>query len=382
MRFAIVGECVEAVFLAEAIHTSTEHQILTACVSDTLALAMTERGIGYSLVSSSEEAILHPKCDAVLIAVADVDRSMAMVRQASQAGCHVVVIPPQNVSTAFSFELHLLLDESEKGIVPLTGRWYVKLPEPPVEAESGVQQLSMSFPLVPDELSQYQLRGVDALCACGFTFSQVTGLDMPGADGRLLSRSITLAASAASERNVPPATLSFTSEAVSDEVAIIVKESGGQNHRCRTALPSPEMGRDHEFQRQVLERVTERLADAEACQRGMEQFSNTLEMIEGLEKSLRRRRTVDVYLDGVSERSAFKTQMTAIGCGVLTWLMLGLVAYLIVAKVADLPPTVLQIGRIIWIAPIVLFLLAQLLLPLARERSGKTDNRSSGDKSG
>ena len=106
----------------------------------------------------------------------------------------------------------------------------------------------------------------------------------------------------------------------------------------------------------------------------MEEFSNTLELMEGLDKSFRRRRTVDIHFDGVSERSAFKTQMTAIGCGVLTWLMFGLVGFLVVAKLANLPPWVLQLGRILWITPLVLFLFAQLLLPLARERKSKTDS--------
>ena len=95
--------------------------------------------------------------------------------------------------------------------------------------------------------------------------------------------------------------------------------------------------------------------------------------MEGLAKSLRRRRTIDVHFDGVSERSAFKTQMTAIGCGVLTYLLFGLVAFLVIATVATLPPWALQLGRILWIYPLVLFLFAQFLLPLARERSSKTD---------
>ncbi|MCP4512313.1 MAG: hypothetical protein GY826_38590, partial [Fuerstiella sp.] len=94
----------------------------------------------------------------------------------------------------------------------------------------------------------------------------------------------------------------------------------------------------------------------------------TLEMTAGLKKSLRRRRTVDVYFDGISERSAFKTQMTAMGCGVLTYVIFGMVAFLIMAKLTDLPPLILQLARIVWVAPVVLFLLAQFLLPLARER--------------
>lgn len=374
MHFAIVGDCVEAVFLAEAIHASESHQIQTACVSDALAVKMAERGISFALVHSAEEALQDPECDVVIVAATNVEQSITWCRQASQAGQHVLVIPPYNVSTAFSFELHLLLDESEKNIVPLSGRWYVDWPEQPIAARADVQQLNLAFPLVSQGLEQAQLYGVDALCGSGYEFSQVTALDMPGADGQLLSRHVTLAASAASEQKVPPATLAFSSDhdEGQDSAALIVRTLDGQRQQSLTALPQPEQCRRPELQARVLQDVVARLQDVAKSQLGMEQFSNTLELMEALQKSLRRRRTVDVYFDGVSERSAFKTQMTAIGCGVLTWLMFGLVGFLVVAQVAAPPDWVLQIGRILWIAPLVLFLLAQLLLPLARERGGKS----------
>lgn len=374
MRFAIVGDCIEAVFAAEAIHAAATHEIQSGCVADALAAAMTQRVAGCVMVSSPEEAILDPECDAVLVAATNVDQSIALARQASQAGRHVVVVSPEDVSTAYSFELHLLLDESEKGIVPLSGRWYVDESIGSLQKDGDVQQISLSLLLSPADLPTQQLLGVDALCGCGFVFSQVTALDLPGADGELLSRSITLAASASAEQKAPPAVLSFTNDADGETAWIVARATGRASRKLTTALPVPSSCRDAVLQRRMLERITERLEDNDACQRGMEQFSNSLELMEGLQKSLRRRRTVDVHFDGVSERSAFKTQMTAIGCGVLTYLMFGLVAFLIVAQLATFPPWVLKIGRIAWITPLVLFLLAQFLLPLARERSHKSDD--------
>jgi hypothetical protein len=101
----------------------------------------------------------------------------------------------------------------------------------------------------------------------------------------------------------------------------------------------------------------------------MDAFSVTLELAEAVSKSLRRRRTVDVHFDSGSEKGVFKSQMTAIGCGILTFMMFGMVAYLILAQLVELPNIVLHVLRILWIAPLVLFLIAQTLLPLARERS-------------
>jgi hypothetical protein len=100
----------------------------------------------------------------------------------------------------------------------------------------------------------------------------------------------------------------------------------------------------------------------------MDAFSASLELTDAISKSLRRRRTVDVYFDTGSERGVFKSQMTAIGCGVLTWMIVGMIGFLIVAQLTALSPKVLMIGRALWIAPLVLFLAAQLLLPLTRSR--------------
>jgi hypothetical protein len=63
--------------------------------------------------------------------------------------------------------------------------------------------------------------------------------------------------------------------------------------------------------------------------------------------------------------------MTAIGCAVLTFMMFGMVGYLIIAQLTTLPNWILHTARILWIAPLVIFLIAQALLPVARERSGE-----------
>jgi hypothetical protein len=52
-------------------------------------------------------------------------------------------------------------------------------------------------------------------------------------------------------------------------------------------------------------------------------------------KSLARKRTIPVHYEEASERSQFKSQMTAVGCGVLTWTLFGAVLLLMLAAVAD-----------------------------------------------
>lgn len=52
-------------------------------------------------------------------------------------------------------------------------------------------------------------------------------------------------------------------------------------------------------------------------------------------KSLARKRTIQVHYEEASERNQFKSQMTALGCGLLTWTLFGVMLLLLVAAVAD-----------------------------------------------
>ena len=381
MRFVLIGESAEAVFLAEAIDASNEHELVGCCVGGELARELASRRISFPLVASAEEAITIAKAEAVVVAELDVDRSVHLVRQASQADLHVVVISPDSVSTAFSYEVHLLLDESRFGIVPLSGRWYLNPVRGGVQgvlpAAEFIRDLGVTCAFFPDEPAQQraQLLGIDALCGCGFQYNQVTGMDLPAADGSVLSRTITLAAGKPeSELGAPPATLTFKqSSNTKADADLLVHSNDDSCVIVPTAIPGPELSLLGRSATKFVNHIVARLSDSDGCQRGMVAFSNTLELKAGLDKSFRRRRTVDVYFDGVSERGAFKTQMTAIGCGVLTYVIFGLIGFLVIAQLADLPPWVLKTARVVWIAPVVLYLLAQFLLPLSRERGSSNE---------
>ena len=90
------------------------------------------------------------------------------------------------------------------------------------------------------------------------------------------------------------------------------------------------------------------------------------EFIDASRRSLRRKRTIDLHFETASELSQFKTQMTAIGCGVMLFTLMGLVIYLMVGEIFDLPPFAMQLLRLLWVAPIVIFLALQLLVFVAR----------------
>ncbi len=368
MRFAIAGNNATAFDVLRELTSSSEHTLVRCALSGELAAVVSRSGVPVTLAATVEEALLSGDIDAAIVAIDDLDESLRIVRAASQADRHVIVIPPAVCSPAYSFELHLILDESKYGIMPLLPRTAItELPLTTVDLaldEHSIRQLSIELPLTSTseaELRAAVVRGLDYLSASGFRFTQVTALESNAPDGTLLSRLVTLSAATTAEKPLPPGTLTIKPSTVAQgksELQI------SQNDATLRTVEIVEAAN-------VLERIVMVCQSRVLCGQWMESFSVTLELAEAVSKSLRRRRTVDVHFDSGSEKGVFKSQMTAMGCGVLTFMMLGMVAYLIVAQLVPLPDTVLHILRILWITPLALFLIAQVLLPLARDRGSR-----------
>lgn len=86
------------------------------------------------------------------------------------------------------------------------------------------------------------------------------------------------------------------------------------------------------------------------------------EILGAIERSIARRRTIDLFIDPPSERAVFKTQMAAGGCGVLIFTLLAVVAYLVVMPALPIPVAAQRAVMALVFTPLVLFLLLQGLL--------------------
>lgn len=372
MKFALAGNNSTAFDVLRELAASSEHTLVRCSLSGELAAVASRSGVPVTLAASVEDALLASDVDTVIIAIDDLDESLRMVRAAAQSARNVVVIPPAECSPAYSFELHLILDESQCGIMPLLPRAVMgDLPLSAVDLgldELATRQLSIELQVNQAGsglLRRTVIQGLDYLSSSGFKFTQVTALESNAPDGSLLSRLITLSAAPTAEKVLPPATLTIKPAADSGITAADAGMRSLQifhNTSATRSVPIDAAG-------SVLNRIATVCESRELCGKWMDGFSITLELAEAVSKSLRRRRTVDVHFDSGSEKGVFKSQMTAMGCGILTFMMFGMVAYLILAQLVELPDIVLHILRVLWIAPLILFLIAQTLLPLARDRS-------------
>ncbi len=365
MKFALTGDQASAALIARAIAQASDHVLVSYCISGSLEERLCDNGLSAATrVESAESVLIGSDTDAIIVAESDVDESIRLARQASQAGYHVVVIPPRSPSPAFGYELHLLLDESRYGIIVLSGSQYLDESQ---QVPDGAADCQPGLPAMADD-SDHQATLVDGIDICrsfGLADGQVTVLGinddgMPSDD-----RQVVLSDSTQSGRSRPAVTLKC-SRAV--ESGKLTWRNGKRPEELDVILPGRVESLSAIDADLLCGRVCRRLVDFTWCQAAMERYSQTLQVAGAIDKSIRRRRTVDISMDELTERAAFKTQMTAIGCGVLTWLFLGLIGYLLVGQLFEPPERLMLILRGIWILPVVLYLVAQLLLPIARGR--------------
>ena len=185
----------------------------------------------------------------------------------------------------------------------------------------------------------------------------------------------------------------------SDQTAELVVENG----ECLIRLDGEEQAAlpvDDGWGMRLCEEIS-RLDRGETTEQNWTMLAQAFEVVDGHRQSIRRRRTIELYFETQSERALFKTQMAAMGCGVLTFTLFGLVLYLLVGELFAPPrpgpyadaatraqyeddkpwfDTVMHVLRILWILPLVLFIIAQGLLAITRPaRSAESSPDESAD---
>jgi myo-inositol 2-dehydrogenase/D-chiro-inositol 1-dehydrogenase len=125
--------------------------------------------------------------------------------------------------------------------------------------------------------------------------------------------------------------------------------AGGLLESARRMAPGPELAAEESHPPQTWD-----------------DFTRAAELFEAIERSIRRRRTIEIHFESHSERGQFKTHMTAAGCSLLTLTFLAVIAYLTAAALIELPPVLKKILVGLIFLPLGLFLALQALIVLAR----------------
>lgn len=376
MRLALLCDDPEIVPWLNAIENDSNHElVLAATLTDASAQLLRDRR-GLRLTSRWEDLV--QTIDAIIVGGSD-DHELEAIKQLANAGQQLIFLPSTKQGSTFIYELSLIRDDNRVSLIPAV--WHrcdpvlVSLRDTLQSGSLGTVHLlqfqrellsdDVSATLAQSEIDGAMLLDFDLLRWFSGDYDQVTALRTGAAEERVRTQSVKL-----SGRGLPEATWDARA---------------GKTASCRLTLQTDrgivELTRDKvgEWVVEMPDGIT-RTGDKKAAIRDfLNQVSSKSELTmewpdlirlfetaDATHRSVRRRRTIDLHFEPMSERAIFKTQMTAIGCSVLIATFFLVLVYLGIASTVPLPPTALILLRTLIFAPLGLFLFLQLLYPLTR----------------
>lgn len=301
------------------------------------------------------------------------DDALSVVRQLSHVNAPLYVWPQAEHGLSTAYELSLLVDERTAPIFPLWpfqgDRLLVGLQALLRSAGCQISHLELQRTHAADELTEGELDPLVAdlrhsdlalLRWLGVRARRVTALDSSRPQTRHRRVTITLDA----EQSGNGLWALELAAGLANGARLNVQTSRGEFQLIQNA---------HGHWQMVPGTATFDRSESTAWLDPDNTWNDAVEVfewIDGVERSLKRRRTIELHNEPLSERAIFKSQMVAGGCGVLTATFALALLYLAIGETVPLPNWALQGLRGLVFAPLFLFLLAQLLLPLTRPAHG------------
>jgi len=362
MKFALLGWHPGALALLDAISQSPGDSIAAAAeiadedMAALLGLAPGVRAVG------DWEGLLTESVDVVIVAGYS-EGVLAGARQLAADRTPIVLVPEAAQGTAFVYLLTLTRDDNG---VPLIAAPLLRF-HPLVEQlrtwmadgqlgqiqllriERRVSGTSGSATLSTEQIDAALLEGVSLLRHLGGGYSRVTAVHSGASGNNSNSQQeqtgVLLANVALSGADLPEATWSLSAGESHWELAVTGTQASARlNLAFDTLAGRLQIEPDGDpclIESEEAIRATGQ-AQLGRCVNPLApmidewaELTRSFETVEATHGSLRRRRTVDLHFETTSERSIFKSQMTAGGCGLLMLTLFGLFAFLLLGAVVD-----------------------------------------------
>lgn len=404
MEFVLLGTGHETVPLIQALTASAEHHLRAFAGPDSLAWQVGTLAPGARRLAHAADALNVPGVDAVVIDAVDAD-TLEVAKQFAGNGVALLLYPRAAHGIEFIYQLGLIRDEQPDQfrlypirpwrLHPLILKLRAVLQrqelgrvhqiqwnrESHVEGPvSGATPTSMPALLSQAQIDAELLNDADLLKFLAGEFDQVSATQTGDVTAGFIQASVNLGGAqsapaqwtcrgtfgaAAWELTVRGELGQIGLKGGNDWATVSweSKLAGGGNleHPVETVTADYGPGLLREF----LDGNT----TTAATNGWADDLNRDFDLLEGAHRSLRRRRTVELYFDTPSERSNFKTQMTAVGCGVLLLTLLAMLGGLGAGLVVDelqLPPIIMQVVRVLVFLPLFLFLALQVGIFLSK----------------
>ena len=386
MRLALLCDDPAVVPWLDAMAGHSTHEVVVAATVSPRGSDLLRGRAGIRLTSQWEDLLIARDIDAVLVGGSE-PSLLEAIKQLATAGQSILFLPQAAQGSTFLYELSLIRDDNRVRLFPallhrrdqalvrlrdvLQDRSLGKVQL--IQFEREVNGLSTTGALPQTDVNAALLPDLDLLRWLSGDYDQVTALRTGAANEAVLMQTVTLAG-----RGLPEATWHIQSTSGVEVSRLTVHAERGRTVVDRDPASNEWVLTESSGAKVIGNRVAaarELLDEFEASLTGnaslieWPELVKVFETLDATQRSVTRRRTIELHFEPMSERAIFKTQMTAIGCGVLVGTFLLTLVYLAVASTIPLPQPVLLVLRTLVFAPLAVFLLLQVLFPLARPSS-------------
>ena len=310
MNFALLGDDASAVPLIQAALTNGHH-LVRGALAERLVAAHPD--LTRFPAVSWEELLIDNNVEAVLVA-GDSDDVQTAAKQLASAGKPLLIVPRLAFGTACAYELSLIRDDSHVTLMPAFEHRFdpelVALSQRLInldlgairrlQVERALPSASSDSPLTESEIEAASIEDIDLLQWLGGSYDQVTAQRSGLTDKGCSQATLMLA-----RTGLPDATWTARRGATGIWRLTVETEQGPLIVERLSSPRSPAA-------------LFAAFVAGDASQ--VPEWSDAVRVFDVLDaarRSARRRRTIDLHFETLSERQQFKTQMTAIGCGML-----------------------------------------------------------------
>lgn len=420
MRFALLCDDLSVGPLLDVLEKHPDGHRLTHAVRVTFQTDQLLHGrTGITFVEHWEDLLSANDVDLVLIGGTD-PQILEGAKQLASAGVPLLMIPHAEHGSTFVYELGLIHDDNHVALYPLFWHRFddavIELKSqlaagnlgsvPFLQLQRTLHRPTSNTPISQRDVDAELLADTDLLRWLMGNYNQITGLRTAASDQGVLIQSVVFAG-----RELPEANWSIAPIEGPGEWCLTIRGEAGtaELRRDETAMRWNLTIGDRIIQGEhakTANRVLTTIATTISRQEGTQTEANgqewsdvtqCFETVEATQRSVTRRRTIELHFEPMSERAIFKTQMTAIGCGLLVATLFLLLCYLGLASLVGPEPTthdfhrpdeigsihssdnqpqrptwilhILAVLRLLIFAPLFIFLIAQVLLVLTRPAS-------------
>ncbi|MDA0285085.1 MAG: hypothetical protein O3B86_17180 [Planctomycetota bacterium] len=362
MNFALLGWHPNVATLLLAVAADSRHSLTMAAeisqesLGDLLAVAP-----GIRVVGAWEELLGTTAADVTLIA-GDSEAVQVGAKQLAVDGRAIALIPQASQGSAFVYELTLTHDDNRVSLVPVSNLSVhplaVKLKELIQRGNLGQLMLlrlektvpasvradgTKSTGLTRDEVDATLLGDVPLLRFLGGNYNRITAVDSGSEVTGITQATVTLGGNELAEATwmARPGASTWSIEVSGSKGSATLALEDGRAGTLVVTAPAPATMSEFDASWHdagnslgIAQLAALELSLKDSSSHWAE-MTRAFETVEATHTSLRRRRTIDLFFETTSERSIFKSQMTAVGCGLIMLTLFGLVAFLLLGAFVD-----------------------------------------------